>query len=108
MLSCKGSRKSTWEECRGQLLTLGTGKMESHPDRKKKAMRSAPYSAAAKQSAAKPKTPTTREARPFGSVPNLGEGGGATGEMLSQALAIRKRLYGRERFEKAWRAVKMQ
>jgi hypothetical protein len=34
------------------------------------------------------------------------EGGGAAGEVLAQAIEIRKRLYGAERFEKAWKAAK--
>jgi len=34
------------------------------------------------------------------------EGGGAAGEVLAQAIEIRKRLYGAERFEKAWNAAK--
>jgi len=34
------------------------------------------------------------------------EGGGASGEVVAQAIEIRKRLYGAERFEKAWKAAK--
>jgi hypothetical protein len=34
------------------------------------------------------------------------EGGGAAGEVCARAIEIRKRLYGAERFEKAWRSVK--
>jgi len=36
------------------------------------------------------------------------EGGGAAGEVLSQAIEIRKRIYGAARFEKAWKAAKIQ
>jgi len=34
--------------------------------------------------------------------------GGATSQMLIEALAIRKRLYGKDRFEKAWKAAKVE
>ncbi|MEO7932459.1 MAG: hypothetical protein ABIT76_04795 [Chthoniobacterales bacterium] len=34
------------------------------------------------------------------------EGGGASGEVVAQAIEIRKRLYGAKRFEKAWKAAK--
>jgi hypothetical protein len=36
------------------------------------------------------------------------EGGGASGEVVSQAIEIRKRIYGAERFKKAWQAIKIQ
>jgi hypothetical protein len=34
--------------------------------------------------------------------------GGATSELLAQAIEIRKRLYGTERFEKAWEAARVK
>jgi hypothetical protein len=34
------------------------------------------------------------------------EGGGAAGEVCARAIEIRKRIYGAERFERAWNAVK--
>ena len=34
------------------------------------------------------------------------EGAGAPGEVLSHALAIRKRIYGEKRFKAAWKAAK--
>ena len=37
----------------------------------------------------------------------LGHGGGATGEILIRAIEIRKRLYGNDRFEKAWKAIRI-
>jgi len=37
---------------------------------------------------------------------NKHEGGGASGEVVAQAIEIRKRLYGADRFEKAWKAAK--
>lgn len=33
-------------------------------------------------------------------------GGGASGEVVSQAIEIRKKIYGADRFKKAWKAVK--
>ncbi len=36
---------------------------------------------------------------------NKHEGGGASGEVVARAIEIRKRIYGAERFERAWKAV---
>jgi hypothetical protein len=36
------------------------------------------------------------------------EGGGAAGETVARAIEIRKRIYGAERFEKVWNAVKLE
>ena len=37
---------------------------------------------------------------------NKHEGGGASREVVARAIEIRKRIYGADRFEKAWKAVK--
>jgi hypothetical protein len=39
---------------------------------------------------------------------NKHEGGGASGEVVARAIEIRKRLYGADRFEKAWKAAKVK
>jgi hypothetical protein len=36
------------------------------------------------------------------------EGGGASGEVVSHALEIRRKLYGEKRFKKAWKAIKLK
>lgn len=37
---------------------------------------------------------------------NKHEGGGAAGEVVANAIDIRKRLYGEKRFQKAWKAIR--
>ena len=36
------------------------------------------------------------------------EGGGAAGEVTAAAIDIRKQLYGKKRFEKTWKSIKIQ
>jgi len=48
---------------------------------------------------------TIKELKERNAYLNHGSGGGAASEVLSEAIEIRKRLYGGARFEKAWKAA---